>query len=1046
MRSFYRLLFLMFSLFLSSDIQAQMVGTNCYLQGRYLEIAMNNNSSFGTCSGIPASYHPHMFGTGIPPAGSNMAEVYDWGRDGWATGTPPYMGDYTYPGSPFEGWELQIGAGRVQAFQNCAGTMTASVGGMTMSGNLTTYTNVGGRATGTWTGTATMGGATLAISQATSIDTNGSAVVVTTVLRNTSAVAAPNVYYMRSCDPDNAQSWGTLGGQFSTINKIVHQNEDARHRVLVKAYDQALTEPKSYMGLGTKDCRARCFIYSSWWLGSTVDLSTVWTGSYGGLGSGFENRLGFCLPTACNPSDIAIGLVYNIGNIAPGDSAIVSYAYIFNGDATGMDDAFPDPQIVVNGTPRPVVPVPYPNYDTFTACQSGLATLPVNIRFADVNNWSWSRWTWAPGTGLASTTGVTNTINLAGLPPIITYTITGTDSASGMSSCLNKVFYLTIISCNGAEANSPCVGDTLWLNAPGDSLGATYKWFGPAPSTAIIGTTQKMFRYPAAITDTGVYSVVKSNGSTSDTSTTHVTIYQLPALNVTTNQVDCSPIVNSLNLFCTPDSVCTSFAWSGPSGYTSTFQNPVINPFDSSKEGIYTVSVISTHGCKKTGTVLVKPGAIVDFNMLAMPGCPRDTAQMIPFGAKNVFQYQWNFGDGGASFDPAPQHLFNASVPGLKVHTVTLTVKSANGCTYVKSGTVDLRHTVTAAYTTMSNPLNIADTVCLGAAINFTDGSNATKFGAANMPLSAFEWKFGDGTTDATANPTHTYLDASVYSATLTVTDNIGCSDSIRKNMVVLNPVIKAMGDSTFCLVRPLLLYNTVSIKPDDVTFPGYGFTYLWSPATDLSSSTEQEPYFSGFGMYTYTMVATLNRHGCIASHVTNLNSILPTQIHHITIDTKILYGNSIQLYCDSEYLYTWTPNDGSLDNPNINNPVATPSVTTTYTVYGMDKYGCRDTAQVTITVDSSANEHVATGFTPNGDGLNDVFRFNGGKHQKLLEMRVYNRWGEEIFYSNNREVGWDGTYKGIPADMGVYYYTIILARPGYPENTVLKGDITLIR
>jgi gliding motility-associated-like protein len=60
--------------------------------------------------------------------------------------------------------------------------------------------------------------------------------------------------------------------------------------------------------------------------------------------------------------------------------------------------------------------------------------------------------------------------------------------------------------------------------------------------------------------------------------------------------------------------------------------------------------------------------------------------------------------------------------------------------------------------------------------------------------------------------------------------------------------------------------------------------------------------------------------------------------------------------------------------------------------------------------------------------------------------MRVYNRWGEEIFYSNNREVGWDGTYKGIPADMGVYYYTIILARPGYPENTVLKGDITLIR
>ncbi|MCF8451480.1 MAG: gliding motility-associated C-terminal domain-containing protein, partial [Taibaiella sp.] len=59
---------------------------------------------------------------------------------------------------------------------------------------------------------------------------------------------------------------------------------------------------------------------------------------------------------------------------------------------------------------------------------------------------------------------------------------------------------------------------------------------------------------------------------------------------------------------------------------------------------------------------------------------------------------------------------------------------------------------------------------------------------------------------------------------------------------------------------------------------------------------------------------------------------------------------------------------------------------------------------------------------------------------------RVYNRWGEPIFYSNTREQGWDGTYKGVPQQMGVYYYTVILARPGYPENSVYKGEVTLIR
>ena len=76
-KNYFFLLFGLAFLLKVGSASAQMVGTNCYLQGRYLEIGMNNNSSFGTCSGIPPTYHPHMFGTGIPPAGSNLAEVYD---------------------------------------------------------------------------------------------------------------------------------------------------------------------------------------------------------------------------------------------------------------------------------------------------------------------------------------------------------------------------------------------------------------------------------------------------------------------------------------------------------------------------------------------------------------------------------------------------------------------------------------------------------------------------------------------------------------------------------------------------------------------------------------------------------------------------------------------------------------------------------------------------------------------------------------------------------------------------------------------------------
>ncbi len=75
--------------------------------GGYLEIGQNNVGSFGTDT-APSTYYPHP--------GPQLAEVYDYGHDGWTVGTPAEYGDYTWPGSPFEGWELQIAGVNSQAF------------------------------------------------------------------------------------------------------------------------------------------------------------------------------------------------------------------------------------------------------------------------------------------------------------------------------------------------------------------------------------------------------------------------------------------------------------------------------------------------------------------------------------------------------------------------------------------------------------------------------------------------------------------------------------------------------------------------------------------------------------------------------------------------------------------------------------------------------------------------------------------------------------------------------------------------------------------
>ena len=91
--------------------------------------------------------------------------------------------------------------------------------------------------------------------------------------------------------------------------------------------------------------------------------------------------------------------------------------------------------------------------------------------------------------------------------------------------------------------------------------------------------------------------------------------------------------------------------------------------------------------------------------------------------------------------------------------------------------------------------------------------------------------------------------------------------------------------------------------------------------------------------------------------------------------------------------------------------------------------------------------ENSPTGFSPNGDGLNDVYHLVGLKYRNLVDFRIYNRWGQQVFYTANFKDGWDGTFNGVPQDVGTYFYTVIVSRPGGDgENVVYKGELTLIR
>jgi gliding motility-associated-like protein len=109
--------------------------------------------------------------------------------------------------------------------------------------------------------------------------------------------------------------------------------------------------------------------------------------------------------------------------------------------------------------------------------------------------------------------------------------------------------------------------------------------------------------------------------------------------------------------------------------------------------------------------------------------------------------------------------------------------------------------------------------------------------------------------------------------------------------------------------------------------------------------------------------------------------------------------------------------------------------------------YGCVDTAITNIVINNGdviLPPKLPTAFTPNGDKMNDVFYPRGGPF-KTIDFRVYNNWGQEIFSTNNLNEGWDGTYKGVDQQIGVYIWTISATTTDGKEY-IKTGDVTLIR
>jgi gliding motility-associated-like protein len=271
-------------------------------------------------------------------------------------------------------------------------------------------------------------------------------------------------------------------------------------------------------------------------------------------------------------------------------------------------------------------------------------------------------------------------------------------------------------------------------------------------------------------------------------------------------------------------------------------------------------------------------------------------------------------------------------------------------------------------------------------------------------------------------------LEAGSYSVVITDANNCIYQETFE---VDANTTINANAgsDTSVCSGEQVILNGTG------------GVNYFWQPEAGLSNPVIANPVATVTDEITYVLIAT-EPGGCYDRDTITLG-VHPTPAIDAGSDTTIAAGQTIQLSATGGPFasYSWMPQEG-LDDPSASSPILTVTEDMIYYVTGTTEFGCQETDSVIIT--TASDLVIYTGFTPNGDGINDYWDIDNVIFYPNITVEVYNRWGGQVFSSRGytSEKRWDGTYKGKDVSIGTYYYVINLNDGSKP----ITGHVTIIR
>ena len=278
----------------------------------------------------------------------------------------------------------------------------------------------------------------------------------------------------------------------------------------------------------------------------------------------------------------------------------------------------------------------------------------------------------------------------------------------------------------------------------------------------------------------------------------------------------------------------------------------------------------------------------------------------------------------------------------------------------------------------------------------------------------------------------------------VTASDVTGCTASAQVTVADVQPNTFSYTTQPTSCYGPQYTDGSLAIAPN--SFLRQPFVYSLNAVSYQASDTFNN---LAFGNYNVTVK---DDSGCIVA----VNNINVPEAAEATLDITpanpmVNLGQSVTLsanlspFSDSSIVsYIWGPSE-YLSCQTCPNPVVTPyAPQMTYTLNLVYNDHCTIDASVTVHMNDNPDIYIPNVFTPNGDGNNDIF-YVYGANIKQFNIKIFNRWGEKVFESNDLQTGWDGRYQGIKQDPNVYVYEayfVLLDNTTYHKN----GSVTLVR